>query len=661
MKFYLLPLAMLAIAACSSDDNEVADVAKLAVDVSEIDVPAEGGDYILNLTMNGPADQWQSITPADGWITLTPDGMNHRYTGSSMTHKVKVTVERNDKEQTRSHELCLYTTYDRHTIKVTQAPLVREGCVELDKNEVAFTAGHYEYRQVEFTAYEDVTVTLPGQEAWIQSAEVPAETVPAGTKAKFYIAPDGPTATPRRATVTFTGTASGKTTLLTVTQEAIAANPAYPARWYYTNAEAQSSGWFNSGVAAANYDAGKNSAVITAVGVNNRRLGHIITTTYKESIGLSNLYTGDYLLFSLPVKELATGTGIDFMLTISGNDNSAPKYWICEILDGGQWKKPKQADLKQADGVEYSFYTKYFSSYQHCTFLQNFTLDNAVNSGFVQVRCRVVGNRNGGDGTLSPDNNGAVYLPSHEFHLCSMAAYPGIAAKDNKRVAILGNSFTHYFGSAFLLKEIARSQGHNLDIRAFAKGSQYLNNHYSLERSNDIIAEGGYDYVVLQEQSTTHDAYAVNHAEATLNENKALTAKLRQTSPSARIILENTWAFPSSNWNNHGSSAQFESLLLTGAKEIAQADPNTDWVSPIGVAFNAAYASGITDLWFTDSKHPNRNGAYLKSCVNYLVIFGEPFDANVTNGGCDATTAAKLRQIAEQTVLGHETDYFIAR
>ena len=45
----------------------------------------------------------------------------------------------------------------------------------------------------------------------------------------------------------------------------------------------------------------------------------------------------------------------------------------------------------------------------------------------------------------------------------------------------------------------------------------------------------------------------------------------------------------------------------------------------------------MSDLFYTDSKHPNRNGAYLKSCVNYLVIFGEKFDKNVSDGGCDPT------------------------
>jgi hypothetical protein len=228
-------------------------------------------------------------------------------------------------------------------------------------------------------------------------------------------------------------------------------------------------------------------------------------------------------------------------------------------------------------------------------------------------------------------------------------------------VAVFGNSFTHYFATAFMLKELARSQGHELDMRINVKGSQYLSNHLSLERSVDITNESGYDVALLQDQSTQHSNYAVNGTASILSDTKALTARLREKSPSATIILENTWAFPQSSWQGYGSSAAFEEKLLAGAKAIAAADDNTNCVSPIGVAFDKAYQSGITNLWYTDNKHPNRNGAYLKSCVNYLVIFGTPFDSNAADCGVDADLAARLRAIAEEVVLGHEADYSITR
>lgn len=89
-------------------------------------------------------------------------------------------------------------------------------------------------------------------------------------------------------------------------------------------------------------------------------------------------------------------------------------------------------------------------------------------------------------------------------------AYPGTALKDVKKVAILGNSFTHYSASASFLKKLARSQGHELDIRVHAKGSQYFSNHLELERSRDVWSETGYDFVIMQEQSTRYSDYTKN-------------------------------------------------------------------------------------------------------------------------------------------------------
>lgn len=53
--------------------------------------------------------------------------------------------------------------------------------------------------------------------------------------------------------------------------------------------------------------------------------------------------------------------------------------------------------------------------------------------------------------------------------------------------------------------------------------------------------------------------------------------------------------------------------------------------------------------------------AYLKACVNYLVLFGERFGADPADCGLNPDKAAYLRSVAEQIVLGNEGDYFIER
>lgn len=86
------------------------------------------------------------------------------------------------------------------------------------------------------------------------------------------------------------------------------------------------------------------------------------------------------------------------------------------------------------------------------------------------------------------------------------------------------------------------------------------------------------------------------------------------------------------------------------------------WLSPIGVAFRTVRegTSGI-NLYYTDNKHQSAYGAYLKACVNYLVLYGTAFGNAPADCGIEPSKAAYLRQVAEQVVLGHENEYLIQR
>ncbi|WP_295729388.1 BACON domain-containing protein [uncultured Muribaculum sp.] len=643
---------------CSSTDSPQPNPMKeITADVASLSVPAEGGTYVINVGVTGQGNEWNSIVPSEPWLTMSPRGGCDK----SGHYRLTVSATPNNGKENRTGEICIYTAHDNLKIPVTQTSYVPEGSCSMSESDIVFTGTGCAYRDIRVTTYEDVDIATEGNK-WLQIAGMPQGTVKSGTEFILSLAPDGPYTAERSATIKFNGNESGKTSTLIIKHQAVARADAFPSRWYYTNDEAEACGWLTSATAEANHDTGARHSFVTAVGVNNRKLSRSIATAYKRSIAASGLYTGDYLLFSVPSERLDAGTSVDFMLTISSADNSAPKYWICEIYDGNGWRMPADRDLHTTpDGEKYSFYTKHFSSYQHASFTQSFILANSADDGMIRVRCRVVGNRNGGDGILTPDNAGEIYLPSHEFHFCTMAAYPAIERKDVKKVGILGNSFTHYFASAFLLKELARSQGHQLDIRVFAKGSQYLSNHLDLERSRFVTSETGYDFVIMQEQSERYAKYAQSPQEAVVDDCRALGARFREGSPAAKIILENTWAFPKSNWNGYGSSVAFEQQLLEGTMAVARAAGNIDLVSPIGVAFDKAVAAGLSDLFYTDSKHPNRNGAYLKSCVNYLMMFGERFDAKASDGGCDPATASRLRSIAEETVIGHESEYRISQ
>lgn len=423
------------------------------------------------------------------------------------------------------------------------------------------------------------------------------------------------------------------------------------AKWEISSdrASAGSASWINNNKFFAHEGKLANKAYFsTSAAEGNKGPVRMLNGNY---VSAANFAPGDAFEFTLPVAALAAGSTVDFMVTLYTPTSASPKYWLFEYFDDGQWKYVEE-DTKTIGGERYSFYIKYYSSALYTTFVQSFTTTKDIKDGELKMRCKVVGNQNNGGGTLSPSNTAYVGFVNSYYRSCYINSYQGIPVKDTKKVLVLGNSFTYYYGASFLLKEIARSQGHEIRMRASIKGSQYFRNHSSLEISQDLVKEGGYDYAILQDQSGQHARYYADPKTnaAVLTETQTLVNQIKSFSSNVQPVVENTWAFlGSANYEGYGDFATFDKALQGGA--ILVCAGSNAWESPVGVAFEKARAAGITNLYHTDNKHPNRNGAYLKACVNYLLLYGERFDANAPDCLVDATTAKKLRDIAESVVF----------
>lgn len=129
---------------------------------------------------------------------------------------------------------------------------------------------------------------------------------------------------------------------------------------------------------------------------------------------------------------------------------------------------------------------------------------------------------------------------------------------------------------------------------------------------------------------------------------------------SKNIYKTGITSYSSASYGGFTDFPTFETYNDAGAKAMAKAAGT--WVSPIGPAFRQVREGGSgINLYYSDSKHQSEYGAYLKACVNYLVLFGERFGADPADCGLNPDKAAYLRSVAEQIVLGNEGDYFIER
>lgn len=221
-----------------------------------------------------------------------------------------------------------------------------------------------------------------------------------------------------------------------------------------------------------------------------------------------------------------------------------------------------------------------------------------------------------------------------------------------QQVLCIGNSFTFYNDSHQWLCEIAKSEGHALSATSVTVDGYSLYRHLIHDKTQSAILDGGYDFVLLQDQSQTPARCAAlgRKGRPIVRDARQLAERIRVYSPEARIWVEQTWAYPQGNFGGFGSMERFDELLHRGAKKMARSAHAK--VSPIGTAFAIVRQERPDiDLYTKDGSHPSPVGTYLKCCVNYLMLYSTPFSAQTASCGIDVTQASYLRSVAERVVL----------
>lgn len=348
-------------------------------------------------------------------------------------------------------------------------------------------------------------------------------------------------------------------------------------------------------------------------------------------IGAGTVSAGDRSWdFSIPVGRIPAGSYIEWDFTILA-DSDAPEFYAVEYFDEGAWKVKDTVKCSLTDNT-----TKEVTHE-----LKTIRLENAIGRGNLQLRLRAVS-----------DGKGMCRFPYADKTAASVRFLGTEAPRDTMRILCIGNSFTYVCGASFMLKEIAWSQGHYLDVQDALKGGQTFGQHLNLSETAYRIGLGGYEYVFFQNQSQTNAWYWQDRKgkKGIMDDALELAGRVRKFSPGACLVFEYTWAYPGLDNGGFASYKEFDTFLAKGTKKIAKAAEGV--VSPIGRAFTICRNERPDiGLYADDDKHQNEYGAYLKACVNYLMIFGKPFDSNVQDCSLDPAKTAYLRSVAEKLVL----------
>ncbi len=240
------------------------------------------------------------------------------------------------------------------------------------------------------------------------------------------------------------------------------------------------------------------------------------------------------------------------------------------------------------------------------------------------------------------------------FLLVSMQAM----AQDTLSVLFLGNSYTSVNNLPQLVKNMAASAGKTLITDSNLPGGQTISGHLMDANSMAKIRQGGWDYVVIQEQSQVPsiDFYRYNDMYPALYELKdSITAR----NPCAKIITYMTWGRrfggqqcdPQgihcspvfTNFNHMQDSLTSAYLMISNLLKMQCA--------PVGVAWKNVLNDTNLVLHSGDNSHPALSGSYLAACVLHSSIWKKPVTGLAYNAGLSAPLATYLQQMSDQTVF----------
>ena len=231
-----------------------------------------------------------------------------------------------------------------------------------------------------------------------------------------------------------------------------------------------------------------------------------------------------------------------------------------------------------------------------------------------------------------------------------------VSFAQTKNVLFLGNSYTGVNNLPLLTYNLALSLGDTINYDSNTPGGFTYQGHSTNATSLAKIAQGNWDFVVLQEQSQKPSFPPSQVATDVYPYAQILVDSIKSANACAEPLFYMTWGRKN---GDAGNCASYPPLCTYDGMQarlresyMEMAVDNDCSVSPVGAAWKYVRDNYPTiELYSADESHPSINGSYLAACVHYASMFrespvGASFISTVT-----AIDAAILQEAAELVVL----------
>ena len=221
-------------------------------------------------------------------------------------------------------------------------------------------------------------------------------------------------------------------------------------------------------------------------------------------------------------------------------------------------------------------------------------------------------------------------------------------------VLFVGNSYTEVNDLPGMVAQIASSMGDELNYQSNTPGGCTFSQHCS-NRSMELIRQGGWDFVVLQEQSQ-YPSFPQQQVE---NEvfpfAQRLVDSIYRHSPCAEPVFYMTWGRKNGDAGNArffpvlGTYEGMDSMLCLRYTQMAEAYDAS--LCPVGRVWRYLRTKrpGI-ELYQSDGSHPSIAGTYAAACAFYTVFFHRDPTTITYRSTLSADIAAAIRNAVDSVV-----------
>jgi hypothetical protein len=200
----------------------------------------------------------------------------------------------------------------------------------------------------------------------------------------------------------------------------------------------------------------------------------------------------------------------------------------------------------------------------------------------------------------------------------------------------IGNSFSQRNNLPGLLAEMAAEREVRIEHELISVGGASLRTHWNAGRAARAIATGGYDYVVLQEQSTL----PVKNANRMAENVRLFDEPIKRAG--SKIVLYMTWA------RQHAPEAQ--QAIADAYNSIGEELGAI--VVPVGLVWQKFLSKyDKPALHDRDQSHPTLAGSYLAACVFLAALLKvNPVGIRFAPAGLDRKDMTGLQDAAWKQV-----------